>query len=78
MKLLLKNGVGASEGDYDKRTALHLACAEGHARVVMYLIKAGADVNATDRWGVTPIEDAMKGRHQVRWTVDWLSSLSFL
>jgi ankyrin repeat protein len=65
VKMLLKNGVGASEGDYDQRTALHLACAEGHARVVIHLIEAGADVNATDRWGVTPIEDAMKGRHKM-------------
>lgn len=47
-----------NKGDYDNRTALHLAAAEGHEEVVKYLIRKGADINAKDRWGRTPIDDA--------------------
>ena len=33
IKMLLKNGVSPDAGDYDSRTALHLACAEGQMKV---------------------------------------------
>lgn len=49
-----------SKGDYDKRTALHLAASEGHAEIVRLLCKAQADVNAEDRWGSRPLDDALK------------------
>ena len=45
-------------GDYDKRTALHLAAGEGHFDIVKLLCKAGANVNAEDRWGGRPLDDA--------------------
>ncbi|KAJ1479079.1 ankyrin repeat-containing domain protein, partial [Baffinella frigidus] len=41
--------VGAA--DYDKRSALHLAAAEGHYEVVCFLVENKADVTALDRWG---------------------------
>jgi len=47
-----------NQGDYDKRTCLHLAAGGGHLDVVKYLIDSGADVNVTDRWGATPLNDA--------------------
>ncbi|AJI75296.1 glutaminase A [Francisella philomiragia subsp. philomiragia ATCC 25015] len=56
-------GVDISKGDYDKRTALHLASAEGHEEVVKYLIRKGANPDAKDRWGRTPLEDAKANNH---------------
>lgn len=56
-------GVDVNKGDYDKRTALHLAAAEGQEDVVKYLINKGADVNAQDRWSLKPIDDAKNNNH---------------
>ncbi|KAL3809012.1 hypothetical protein ACHAXA_000292 [Cyclostephanos tholiformis] len=47
-------------GDYDKRTALHVACAGGHYDVVELLCKKGANVNVEDRWGGKPLDDALQ------------------
>ncbi|MFV9972178.1 MAG: ankyrin repeat domain-containing protein [Francisella endosymbiont of Hyalomma asiaticum] len=52
-------GVNINKGDYDKRTVLHLASAEGHEDIVKYLILKSVNVNATDRWGKKPIDDAI-------------------
>ena len=51
-----------NEGDYDKRTALHLAAGEGRLETVELLCEAGADVNVTDRWGNRPIDDAVHAK----------------
>ena len=53
-----KQLLGAS--DYDGRTPLHLACAEGHKEVVEVLVAAHVKVDATDRWGNTPENEAYK------------------
>ncbi|CAJ1964795.1 unnamed protein product [Cylindrotheca closterium] len=52
-----------NEGDYDKRTALHLAADYGHEEVIQLLCEAGADANVVDRWGNRPLDDAIRGRH---------------
>lgn len=44
--------------DFDLRTALHVAACEDQSDVVKYLIERGANVNAEDRWGSTPLADA--------------------
>lgn len=49
----LENGVEPNLGDYDKRTALHLASCEGCTEIVVLLLEKGADVNSLDRWGRT-------------------------
>jgi len=49
--------------DYDKRTPLHLAAAEGAFSVVQWLLRKGAHVNAVDRFKRTPLEDAVLGDH---------------
>ena len=44
--------------DYDHRSPLHLAAAEGHADAVRALLAAGAAPWALDRWGRTPADEA--------------------
>ena len=60
---LIRNGVPVDTGDYDKRTALHLAASEGHVEVVEMLLYYGANVNATDRMGFSPLVDACRHCH---------------
>lgn len=52
-----------NEGDYDKRTALHLAAGEGHGDIVQLLCLSGANVNAEDRWGNRPLDDAFQQKN---------------
>jgi hypothetical protein len=50
--------------DYDKRTPLHLAAAEGCHSVAAWLVgECGAGVNPVDRFKRTPLEDAVRGDH---------------
>jgi glutaminase len=51
-------------GDYDQRRALHVAAAEGHKDAVEWLISNGADVNVVDRWGNTPLDDAITDKRR--------------
>ena len=61
--LVVDMGASVNAGNCDGRTALHLAAAEGHHEVVKFLLKCRADVNAQDRWGGTPLQDATRGGH---------------
>jgi len=45
--------------DYDQRTPLHLAANYGHFEIVKYLINHGAYINVKDRFGNTPIDEAI-------------------
>ncbi|KAL7534532.1 hypothetical protein ACHAXR_005935 [Thalassiosira sp. AJA248-18] len=48
-----------NQGDYDRRTALHLACSEGRLEMVELLVgQEGVDVDVEDRWGNRPMDDA--------------------
>ena len=60
---LLDNGADPNLGDYDKRTALHLAAAEGHAAAVELLLSHGADPSRRDRWGATAAQEALRYGH---------------
>jgi len=51
------------QGDYDDRLALHVAAANGKLLAVSYLLSICADPNVKDRWGGTPIDDALRGNH---------------
>lgn len=65
VKALLEFGnIDLNQGDYDRRTALHLAAGEGRAEVVQLLCEHGADVNVKDRWGNRPLDDANRANSQ--------------
>lgn len=67
MKILVENGLDVNLGDYDSRRALHLACCEERLGVIEYLLQIpGIDVSPVDRFGGTPLEDAIReNRHTV-------------
>lgn len=64
IKRLHAAGLDLNETDYDGRTALHLAAAEGHTRVVKYLLRKNVDPNMRDRWGNTAHVDAKRGKNK--------------
>ena len=41
----------------------HLASSVGNAPIVKALLEGGAEVNAKDRWGGTPLRDAVREGH---------------
>lgn len=62
LPLLLSQGTNLCLGDYDGRTPLHIAACEGHLKVVQYLLIHGATVYAKDRFGDTPLCNAVRFR----------------
>lgn len=63
VRALLEFGnIDLDEGDYDRRTALHLASGEGRIEIVQILCEEGANVNVEDRWGNRPLDDAKNAK----------------
>ena len=62
LRRLHEEQVNLEEGDYDKRTPMHLAAAEGHASALQFLLDHGVKPIA-DRWGGEPLSDAKAGGH---------------
>ncbi len=60
LQRLYAAGVDLNEGEYDKRTGLHLAASEGHLEAVKFFIEKNVDINPKDRWGGTPFADAKR------------------
>ncbi|WP_262690010.1 glutaminase A [Kordiimonas aestuarii] len=60
---LVAHGADINAADYDGRSPLHLAAAEGRELAVAYLLARGANPQAKDRWGATPVEDANRHNH---------------
>lgn len=64
LRELRSSGVDVNCGDYDMRTAMHLAASEGILPVIEVLVnELGGNQNVTDRWGGTPLDDAIRSGH---------------
>ncbi|XP_074537575.1 glutaminase kidney isoform, mitochondrial-like [Halichoeres trimaculatus] len=60
------SAVNMEQTDYDSRTALHIAAAEGHVEAVVFLTDiCKVSPNMKDRWGNTPMDDASQFGHEV-------------
>ncbi|XP_076604577.1 60 kDa lysophospholipase isoform X2 [Chaetodon auriga] len=64
LEALRDMGSNLSLGDYDGRTPLHIAACEGHLHLVQYLLSQGATVYAKDRYGDTPLCNAVRFRNK--------------
>jgi CRP-like cAMP-binding protein len=61
LRRLLRAGADVNAADYDGRTALHIAAAEGNVPAVeLLVVEGGADVEKRDRWGATAGEEARR------------------
>lgn len=63
LKLFVPERVHPDVQDYDLRTLLHIASAEGHYDIVKYLVDCAANVNLLDRWGTSPLSEAIDFAH---------------
>ena len=58
LKRLLKAKIQVNAGDYDRRTAVHIAAAEGNLVALKVLVEGGADLSVKDRWYNTAMDEA--------------------
>ena len=63
VRRIAARGVSLDESDYDGRTALHVAAAEGRTGVVAFLVEQDVSLDVQDRWGHTPLDDATEHAH---------------
>ena len=59
IELLLERGLNINATDATGRTALHGAALQGHDDVVRFLVDNGADLQAKDEDGFTPLDTAL-------------------
>ncbi|MEM6427059.1 MAG: glutaminase, partial [Cyanobacteria bacterium P01_D01_bin.128] len=59
----IARGISMDAADYDGRTAIHLAASEGRLSIVEFLLANKVNLNVQDRWGFTPLDDAIRHQH---------------
>lgn len=74
LKRLVAHRHDLDSADYDGRRPIHLAAAEGQLEAVVYLLDQGVETEPLDRWGNTPLDDAI--RHARDSIVELLASHS--
>jgi hypothetical protein len=63
-RLVNERGIDVNMVDYDRRSACHLAATVGSLPALDFLVgECKADPNLPDRWGRTPLDDAISARH---------------
>ena len=73
LRRLLKAKILVNAGDYDKRTAAHIAAAESNHLALQVLVENGVDLSLKDRWGNTAADEAK--RVKAGKIIDYLISL---
>ena len=63
MRLLIHHGAQVNSNGFHERSALGWAAREGHTKCVEFLLKHGADVGLSDKFGFTPLYLAMYFKH---------------
>ncbi|KAL3781755.1 hypothetical protein HJC23_004854 [Cyclotella cryptica] len=58
--LCMPDRININAADYNKRTASHIAAAEGNVAAIRILAERGADLSAADRWGNTVRDEAAR------------------
>ncbi|XP_051499832.1 ankyrin repeat domain-containing protein 18A-like [Apus apus] len=56
--------LGIDSRDQEKRTPLHLACANGHADVVRFLVRQDCQVDLSDNWRRSPLMKAVQSQQE--------------
>lgn len=64
VEAMLERGIPVGARDTEGNTALHMASVRGDAQLAAYLLRKGADPNAVNLYGDSPLEKAMASHHQ--------------
>ena len=61
LRAAVEEGGDVDGGDYDRRRPIHIAASEGRLEAVRALVEElGAEHSPQDRWGLTPLDDALR------------------
>jgi len=63
--MLIDSGIPVDCRNHFRETPLHEAASEGHADMAAFLLERGADVNAKNRRGKTPLFYAERPLHPI-------------